>query len=366
MQSDAAMSTQTMPEQLVEAAAHSVEAVAHSVEAAAHSVEVEVHKAQARAKGFWKRAWVATFSWLDTAKHHERPVARRMDDAIDWTRIIPFIGLHLACFAVIWVGFSWSAFAVAVAMYLVRMFAITGLYHRYFSHKSFKTSRVGQFIFGVMGAAAVQRGPIWWAAHHRHHHVHSDQEADIHSPSQHGFLRSHMGWFLSHKGFAPDLKFVKDLMKFPELRILDRFDILVPVLLGVATWGLGVLLAHVAPGLGTNGWQMLVWGFFVSTVFTYHATYTINSLSHVFGKQRYKTGDTSRNNWFLALLTLGEGWHNNHHYYPNSVRQGFYWWEIDITFYVLKVLSWLGIIWDLKPIPLEVREHEKRRIHPRR
>jgi stearoyl-CoA desaturase (Delta-9 desaturase) len=155
---------------------------------------------------------------------------------------------------------------------------------------------------------------------------------------------------------------VRDLLKYRELRWLDRFDMAVPFLLGVGMFLLGVLLERTSPDLGTSGWQMLVWGFFISTVFCYHATYTINSLSHVFGRQRYRTGDTSRNNWMLAVLTLGEGWHNNHHHYPNSVRQGFYWWEIDVSFYILKVLSWLGIIWDLQPVPLEARDHSPRRI----
>jgi len=286
-------------------------------------------------------------------------------DRVEWSRIIPFILMHVACLAVIWVGISWIAVIVALVAYGVRMFAITGLYHRYFSHRTFKTSRLGQFIFGLLGASAVQRGPIWWAAHHRHHHAHSDQDGDIHSPKQVGFWRAHMGWFLSRRGFTPDMKYVRDLLKFRELRWLDRFDMAIPTLLGVGMFFLGMLLERVAPQLGTNGWQMLVWGFFISTVVCYHATYTINSLSHVFGRQRYRTGDTSRNNWFLALITLGEGWHNNHHHYPNTVRQGFYWWEIDVSYYILKVLSWFGIIWDLKPVPVEARDHSPRRIRPR-
>jgi stearoyl-CoA desaturase (Delta-9 desaturase) len=306
--------------------------------------------------------------WLDNSQSASPPMAAngtgRDPDSIDWTRIVPFIGLHLACFAVIWVGISWISVIVALIAYAVRMFAITGLYHRYFSHRAFKTSRLGQFIFGVLGASAVQRGPIWWAAHHRHHHAHSDQEGDIHSPQQVGFWKAHMGWFLTQRGFAPDMKYVRDLMKFRELRWLDRFDIAVPVLLGVGMFLLGMLLERTAPHLETNGWQMLVWGFFISTVLCYHGTYTINSLSHVFGRQRYRTGDTSRNNWLLAIITLGEGWHNNHHFYPNSARQGFYWWEIDISYYVLKMLSWMGIIWDLKPVPVEARDHTPRRIQP--
>jgi stearoyl-CoA desaturase (delta-9 desaturase) len=241
------------------------------------------------------------------------------------------------------------------------MFAITGFYHRYFSHRTFKTSRVGQFIFALLGAAAVQRGPIWWAAHHRHHHAHSDQDNDVHSPVKQGFWRAHMGWFLTRKGFAPDLQRVRDLMRYPELRWLDRFDIAVPVLMAYGMLKLGQYLQVHSPQLHTNGFQMLVWGFFVSTIACYHITYCINSMAHVFGTRRYQTADDSRNNWWLAVLTLGEGWHNNHHHYPVSTRQGFYWWEVDTTWYALKVLSWIGIVWDIKPVPVEVREAHRSR-----
>ena len=317
---------------------------------------------------FWKRLF--TLTWLDNEKRGQEVAEEAAEltaedlDRVDWTRIIPFVLMHVVCLAVFWVGLSPIAVIMAVVMYVVRMFAITGLYHRYFSHKAFKTSRLAQFIFGLLGASAVQRGPIWWAAHHRHHHAHSDLKEDIHSYVQHGFFRSHMGWFLSRRGYAPNLKFVRDLLKYPELRWLDRYDIAIPFVLGVAMFGLGVLLEHTAPQLGTTGWQMLIWGFFISTIVCYHGTYTINSLSHVIGRVRYRTGDTSKNNWFLAIITMGEGWHNNHHYYPNAARQGFYWWEYDITYYILKVLSWCGIIWDLKPIPIEARDHSPRRIKP--
>ncbi|MBK6598461.1 MAG: acyl-CoA desaturase [Proteobacteria bacterium] len=306
--------------------------------------------------------------WFDTT--HDTATGSHgftaADERVEWARIIPFVLLHLACLGVIWVGVSTAAAIVALVLYFVRMFAITAFYHRYFSHRSFKTSRTAQFIFGVLGASAVQRGPIWWAAHHRHHHAHSDREDDPHSPIKHGFVRSHMSWFLSRKGFTPDLRRVRDLRQFRELCWLDRFDILVPVVLAIAVFGLGVLLDRTAPQLETNGWQMLVWGFFISTVACSHGTYTINSLSHVFGRQRYRTGDASRNNFWLALVTLGEGWHNNHHHYPGSARQGFYWWEIDITWYLLSFMSWLGIIWDLKTVPVQVRDHSARRIQPLR
>jgi stearoyl-CoA desaturase (delta-9 desaturase) len=256
---------------------------------------------------------------------------------------------------VIWVGWSPFALGIAAALYVVRMFAITGIYHRYFSHRTFKTSRTGQFVFALLGASAVQRGPLWWAAHHRHHHRFSDQENDRHSPMRHGFVWSHMGWFLSRSNFPTNLHAVSDLAKFPELRFLDRFDILVAILLAVGIYFVGVAAAAFSPELGTSGPQLLIWGFFISTVMVYHCTYTINSLAHQIGRRRYETGDTSGNSLFLAIITLGEGWHNNHHHYPGSVRQGFYWWEIDISYYILVVLSWMGIVWDLRPVPDHIR-----------
>jgi len=293
-------------------------------------------------------------SWFDASATPDTDDVTR--DRVDWARILPFVGMHVACLAVFWVGVSPFAVGVAAAMYLLRMFAITGFYHRYFSHRTFKTSRVAQFVFAVLGASAVQRGPIWWAAHHRHHHAHSDKADDVHSPKQRGFVWSHMGWFLSRRHFAPDLGRVRDLLKYPELRWLDRFDILVPFVLALGLLLIGQWLEAHRLELGVTGGQLLVWGFFVSTVACYHGTYTINSLCHVWGRRRYATGDESRNNFWLALITLGEGWHNNHHRYPMSVRQGFYWWEIDITYYLLRVLAAVGIIWDLKPVPREVRE----------
>lgn len=273
---------------------------------------------------------------------------------VDWIRCIPFLLLHLVCFSVIWVSWSWAALGVCFALYIIRMFAITGFYHRYFSHRTFETSRFWQFIFAFVGNSAAQRGPLWWAAHHRHHHRHSDDPKDHHSPHQHGFLWSHMLWFTAIENFPTNLKEVKDLAKFPELRFLDRFASLAPLLLAISMYSLGQFLNIHFPHLGTNGWQMLVWGFFISTILVFHGTCTINSLSHQIGTRRFKTSDESKNNLFLAFVTLGEGWHNNHHYYPGSVRQGFYWWEIDITYYLLKLLSQFGIIWNLRPVPEKV------------
>jgi len=301
-------------------------------------------------------------SWFDNqAVQVEEAVASAKNKwaNIDWLRVIPFVLLHIGCLAVFWVGFSWFALSFALILYLVRMFAITGFYHRYFSHRAFRTSRPVQFILAVLGASAVQRGPLWWAAHHRHHHVYSDNQEDAHSPVQHGFWWSHFGWFLSTEHFATHTNRVKELSAFVELRLLDRFDIIVPILLGAAIYIFGNWLAFAHPELGTNGLQLFVWGFVVSTVVLYHATFTVNSLAHVWGKRRYATTDESRNNFWIALATLGEGWHNNHHHYPGSARQGFYWWEIDLTYYGLKLLAMLGLIWDLRNVPHSIRESRK-------
>lgn len=295
------------------------------------------------------------FMWVDGHAHINREQTDGEGNKVDWFRVLPFMFIHLMCFAVIWVGWSPVAVVVAAILYLLRMLAITGFYHRYFSHKSFKTSRPVQFIFAVLGASAAQRGPLWWASHHRHHHIHSDEVEDAHSPVQHGFLWSHMGWFTSSQNFAPKFKRVPDLVKFKELVWLDRFDAVVPLMLAVCLYIVGEALAYTVPSLKTSGPQLLVWGFFISTVILYHATYTVNSLAHKFGKRRYKTKDDSRNSFLIALITCGEGWHNNHHHFPGSVKQGFFWWELDITYYFLKLLSWTGLIWDLKNVPEEFK-----------
>ena len=280
-------------------------------------------------------------------------------EKIEFLRILPFILLHLACFTVIFVGFSVTALIIAVVLYALRMFAITGFYHRYFAHKAFKTSRFVQFIFAFLAASSAQRGPLWWASHHRHHHANSDKPDDSHSPVQRGFFWSHISWFLTNKNFNSKNERVKDLLVYPELKFLDRFDVIAPLFLATSLYALGAALKIYAPHIHTRGLQLLVWGFVISTVVLYHMTFTVNSLAHVWGKRRFNTSDQSRNNSLIALLTLGEGWHNNHHHFPSAARQGFYWWEIDLTYYGLKILSALGLIWDLRKVPAEVLSNKR-------
>lgn len=309
------------------------------------------------------RAWRRVTHWFDNEAAAEGlggQAARR----IDWTRLIPFITIHALCLGVIWAGVSTIAVIACMGLYALRMFAITGFYHRYFSHRAFRTSRAAQFVFAVIGASAAQRGPLWWISHHRHHHIHADEASDAHSPRQHGFLWSHCGWFLARENFATRTEFVKDFARYPELRFLDRFDILVPLALCAALLTLGETLRITAPELGTSGPQLLIWGFCISTVMLYHATFFINSLAHCAGSRRYATHDDSRNNAWLAVLTLGEGWHNNHHHFPGAARQGFRWWEVDLTYYALRVLGTLRIIRDLREVPPAMLHARESTAHP--
>jgi stearoyl-CoA desaturase (delta-9 desaturase) len=314
--------------------------------------------------GFLSRATTALTQWIDSDYCPDGADKMRAEpDRVDFVRVMPFVVLHLACFAVIWVGWSPVAVWTAVALYFIRMFAVTGIHHRYFSHKTYSTSRGGQFFLALWAATATQRGSLWWAYHHRHHHQHSDDPEDAHSPHVHGFLWSHIGWITSRLNFPTDYTKIKDLAKFPELVWLNRFDLCVPLVFALSLYGTGIALEHFAPGLGTTGGQMLVWGFFISTTFLFHGTACINSMAHLMGKRRFKTEDDSRNSFILTLITLGEGWHNNHHRFQSCTRNGFYWWEIDPTYYGLKMLSWTGLIWGLKPVPQSILDEGMRADH---
>ena len=249
--------------------------------------------------------------------------------------VILFFLLHLSCLAVFFVPFRWSYVAIAAGLYFLRMFGVTAGYHRYFSHRSYKLARVPQFLMAFLAETSGQKGVLWWAAHHREHHQFSDTPRDVHSPIQKGFWWAHMGWIMSNDYDDHDPSLIRDYGKFAELRWLDRNYLVPPALLGAAIFLLG-------------GLPVFMWGFVVSTVFLYHGTFTINSLAHVWGSRRFDTHDDSRNNFTLALITMGEGWHNNHHKFMYACRQGLRWWEVDCTFYVLKALSWVGITKELR------------------
>ena len=270
-----------------------------------------------------------------------------IDDDILYPSAIPFVLMHVACFAAIWTGITAEAIAICVGLYWLRIFAIGAGDHRYFAHRAYKTSRAFQLVLAVLSQSTSQKSVLWWASKHRHHHRYSDTAMDVHSPRHKGFIYSHVGWIFARKHDKADLSTIADFARYPELMWLHRYELVPAVVLALLCFAVA-------------GWPGLIVGFCWSTVLVYHATFCINSLAHVFGRKRYVTGDDSRNNWFLALMTMGEGWHNNHHAYQSSVRQGFRWWEIDATFYVLKALSWVGIVWDLKSPPKAVRRNEQR------
>jgi stearoyl-CoA desaturase (delta-9 desaturase) len=276
-------------------------------------------------------------SWIDD---EARPPETRPEklDKIDWLQALPFIIVHLLCFGVIWTGWSWTAVMTGLVFYFLRMFGLTAGYHRYFSHRSFQTSRAFQMILAILGNASAQRGPLWWASHHRHHHRFADQPQDEHSPVQQGFWISHVLWFMKPRNYHTVKSRVKCWLGFPELVFLNRFASIVPLLMIVILFGVGEWLRYAIPQSNTSGFQMLVWGFCIPTVILFNVTATINSLDHMIGSKRYDTGDQSRNNWVLAILSMGEGWHNNHHHYPIAARNGFFWWEIDMTYYILLLL----------------------------
>ncbi len=271
------------------------------------------------------------------------------DSATDivYPSTIPFLIVHLACFAAIWTGVTAEALALGLGLYWLRIFAIGAGYHRYFSHRAYDTSRTFQFILAVVAQTTAQKSVLWWAANHRDHHLHSDTELDVHSPRRMGFLYSHVGWIFSRAQSRTNFSRVADFAKYPELMCLHRYEL-------APAFALAVICFAVA------GWPGLIVGFFWSTVAVYHGTFCINSLAHLVGRRRYVTGDDSRNNWLLAIITMGEGWHNNHHAYQSSARQGFYWWEYDPTFYLLKLLERLGLIWNVKRPTAEVMQNRQK------
>jgi stearoyl-CoA desaturase (Delta-9 desaturase) len=260
---------------------------------------------------------------------------------------VAFIAMHLSCFAVFWTGVSSGALLLGLALYWIRIFAIGAGYHRYFAHRAFRTSRIFQFGLAFLSQTAAQRSVLWWAAKHRQHHMHSDTDSDVHSPIARSFLYAHVGWIFAARNNTFDHRLISDLTQYKELLWLDRHSYAPLAALALVTW----LIA---------GWSGLVIGFCWSTVAVWHVTFSVNSLSHLVGRQQYITGDQSRNNWVIALLTMGEGWHNNHHAYQASVRQGFRWWEFDPTFHMLRALSWLGLVWDLHMPPRAVVRGERR------
>lgn len=271
---------------------------------------------------------------------NQHAIERSPDEKLNWITSLGFFAIHALALGALVTGVTAKALVLCVVLYFGRMWFITAGYHRYFAHRSYKTSRAFQLVLAFGGSSAAQKGPLWWASHHRNHHRFSDTEADLHSPLK-GFWWSHVGWILCDKNNAWDPDDIRDFAKYPELRFINTHDWIAPWTVAIAAFLIG-------------GWSGLVVGFFWSTVLLWHGTFTVNSLAHVMGRRRYATTDTSRNSALIALWTGGEGWHNNHHHYQASARNGFFWWEYDPTYYLLKALSWLHIVRELKVPPARV------------
>jgi stearoyl-CoA desaturase (delta-9 desaturase) len=253
-----------------------------------------------------------------------------------------FALVHVAALGVFLVGFSWKGFLLCLGSYYLRMFAVTAGLHRYFSHRTFKLGRIRQFLLAFLAQTSAQKGVLWWASWHRHHHRVADQPEDVHSPVQYGLFRSHIGWILAEENDATDLSRVPDLARYPELRWLDRNQFLATMLYAVALFE-------------AFSWTGLFWGYFLSTVLLWHGTFTINSLMHIWGRRVFPTADRSRNSFILALLTMGEGWHNNHHFFPGSAAQGFRWWQVDATYYLLWLGERLRFVAGLRRVPSHLK-----------
>jgi stearoyl-CoA desaturase (Delta-9 desaturase) len=279
------------------------------------------------------------------ATPEERQPSRGRGKA-SWFGYAVFIFLHATCLTLFFVDTTVTALVLCAVCYFIQMFGITAGYHRYFSHRSFKTSRPFQFVLACLGCSASQNGPSWWVARHRHHHRTSDTADDLHSPIAHGFWWSHSGWILSSESDGTDAQAVKDLKRYPEIRWLDR-----------NFWAPPLIMAGLCFLIG--GWSGLVWGFLISTVLSHHATFTVNSVCHLWGRRRFATGDGSRNNFLVALITLGEGWHNNHHHCQGSAKQGLRWWEIDISYYAIRLLKCMRIVWHVRT-PLTAKNSTNR------
>lgn len=275
----------------------------------------------------------------------------------NWKSEVGFLLLHLAPVLAIFSGATMFDWLLCIGLYFFRMFFITAGYHRYFSHRTFKTTRWFQFLLAFFAQTSIQKGALWWAANHRTHHKFSDTEKDPHSNKVYGFLYSHIGWILGpdYKKTRTDL--IKDFAKYPELVWLNKNHLFPPLIMILFVIGFGGWINYSLYDVSflTGAWSALFIGFALSTVILFHGTFSINSLMHKVGKPRYETGDESKNSLVLALVTMGEGWHNNHHYYQSSTRQGFFWWELDPTYYILKFFSFFGIVWNINKVPYHIK-----------
>ncbi|MEO0687919.1 MAG: fatty acid desaturase, partial [Cyanobacteria bacterium J06649_11] len=247
---------------------------------------------------------------------------------LNWLHITFFVGLHFGILLAPFPSFfSWKALGVALLLYWVTGgLGITLGFHRLITHRSFQTPKWLEYVLAFCGTLACQGGPIAWVGMHRIHHLHSDQELDPHDSNK-GFFWSHIGWMFYHSPrFADVPRFTKDIKDDPFYMFLEKNMLLIQIALGLLLLAIG-------------GWSFVVWGIFVRLIFVWHCTWFVNSATHKFGYKTYDSKDHSTNCWWVALLTYGEGWHNNHHAFQYSARHGLQWWEIDLTWMTIQLLQ---------------------------
>jgi stearoyl-CoA desaturase (delta-9 desaturase) len=264
-------------------------------------------------------------------------------------QILIFWFVQASALLVFAVPFRWAYLGLWAASHFLRAVGLTLCFHRYLAHRAFKMNRGARFVWALVGTAAMQKGPLWWAGHHVNHHKYADRDGDPHSPMVSGVYHAHVGWFLDdtkYDSVESNNPVMRDFSKVPELALLDRFFYAPPILLA-----LGLVLA--------GGLPWLAWGFCLPTMTLSHATFCINSVNHMFGSRRFETVDESRNNVLTAFFAVGEGWHNNHHRYQRAARNGFYWWEFDPTWYIIRGMAALRIAWDLQSVPKRIYEEAR-------
>jgi stearoyl-CoA desaturase (delta-9 desaturase) len=264
-------------------------------------------------------------------------------------QITVFWAVQASALLVFAVPFRWAFIALWAASHFLRAIGLTLAFHRYFAHRAFKMNRVARFVWAFIGTAAMQKGPLWWAGHHVNHHRFADREGDPHSPMVSGVYYAHIGWFLNdtkYDSVEASNPVIRDFSKVPEIAWLEKYFFFPPLALAIGMFLIG-------------GMPWLVWGFCLPTMTLAHATFAINTVNHMFGSRRFETVDESRNNPLTAFFAVGEGWHNNHHRYQRAARNGFYWWELDLTWYVIRAMAVLGIASDVQPVPARIYEEAR-------
>ena len=252
--------------------------------------------------------------------------------------LVPLVGVHLALVGLFFVPVTWTAVILFIVVTRISGTGITVGFHRYLAHHAFKTSRWFQFALTAAGCVAMQKGPLWWCVFHREHHKHSDEPGDVHSPVLDGFWYAHFGWLVTQDLSQPNHDNVRDLARFPELVWLDRLWMVPGILVATACYLI-------------DGRSGLLWGFCLGTAVVFQVTFLVNSAGHLWGSQRFDTGDGSRNNFVIGVLAMGEGWHNNHHRAPTSARHGFAKYEVDLAYLIIKTFRALGLVWGVRQPP---------------